>query len=304
MKNIAILGGSGFVGQYIVEQLIEYDFDVKLINRKNSQSNNNTRCKEVLIDLYSEDLFQELKGYDCVIFNIGIIREFPRKGVSFKEIHQNLAIRAIDMAKKANIKKFILMSANDVDLLRTSYERTKYQAEKYLIQSTLDWTIFRPSIIFGNPKGKMEFCTQVKRDMVSMPLPLPIFFSGFNFIKAGRFKMSPIHVKNVAEFFVNSIKLKDSNHKIYNLGGTKSYTWVEMLKTISSACGKNKYRMPVPFDFVKILGFFLDQFKWFPVTRDQLTMLQDGNTCKSSEYFLQFNIDEIPFDLNSLEYLS
>ena len=304
MEKIAILGGSGFVGQYIVEELIESNFDIKLINRKKSKLNNDTRYKEVVIDLHSEKLFQELNGYDCVIFNIGIIREFCRKGISFKKVHQDLAIHVIDMAKKANIKKFILMSANDVDLVRTSYERTKHKAEKHLIQSKLDWTIFRPSIIFGDPKGKMEFCTQVKRDMVRVTLPLPMFFSGFNFMKAGRFKMSPIHVKNVAEFFVKSIKREDSNYKIYSLGGTVSCTWAKMLKTIASACGKRKFRIPVPFSIVKIPGFFLDQFNWFPVTRDQLVMLQDGNTRESSKYFLAFNINEIPFDVNSLDYLS
>ena len=304
MQNIAILGSSGFVGQYIVDQLIESNFNIKLINRAQSKSNQSSRCKEVAIDLYSQDLCEQLKGSDCVIFNIGIIREFPSKGISFKKIHQDLAIHAVDMAKKANVEKFILMSANDIDLQRTPYEKTKYIAEQYLIKSKLDWTIFRPSIIFGNPYDKMEFCTQVKRDMVHMPLPLPIFFSGFNFMKAGTFMMSPIHVKNVAEFFVKSINLKDSKCKIYNLGGTQKYTWAEMLTIISSACRKNKYKIPVPFNFVKIACLFFDQFNWFPVTRDQLIMLEKGNTCQSEKYFSQFNINEIPFDSTSLKYLS
>ena len=304
MKKIAILGGSGFVGQYIVEKLFDSGFDVKLISRKKSHSHKDKRAKEVIVDLYSKDLLQALKGSDCVIFNIGIIREFHKKGILFKKIHQDLAIHTINMAEKANVKKFILMSANDIDLMRTPYERTKRKAEEHLIQSNLDWTIFRPSIIFGNPKGKMEFCTQVKRDMVMMPLPLPIFFSGFNFLKAGSFKMSPIHVNNVAEFFVKSINSKNSNYQIYSLGGTKNYTWIEMLKAIAFASGNRKFSIPVPFSLLKILSFFLDQFNWFPVTRDQLVMLQDGNTCESSKYFSEFNIDEIPFNQNSLSYLS
>lgn len=304
MKKIAILGGSGFVGQYIVEKLFDSGFDVNLISRKESHLHSDKRAKEEIVDLYSKDLLQALKGSDCVIFNIGIIREFHRKGISFKNIHQDLAIHAINMAEKANVKKFILMSANDVNLMRTPYERTKRKAEEYLIQSNLDWTIFRPSIIFGNPKGKMEFCTQVKRDMVMMPFPLPIFFSGLNLFKAGSFKMSPIHVDNVAEFFVKSINSKNSNYQIYNLGGTKSYTWLEMLRAITFASGNKKFSIPVPFSLLKILSFFLDQFNWFPVTRDQLVMLQDGNTCESSKYFSEFNIDEIPFNRNSLSYLS
>ena len=292
------------MGSYIVDELLKTNFNIKLINRKESQAINDDRCEEIVVDLHSEDLAMKLEGCDCVIYNIGIIREFPRKGVSFKNIHKDLAIHAVNMAEEANVRKFILMSANDVDLLRTAYERTKYSAEQYLIRSKLDWTIFRPSIIFGDPKGRMEFCTQVKRDMVNIPLPLPIFFSGFNIMEMGKFSMNPIHARNVAEFFIKSIKLEESNFNIYNLGGTKSYTWIEMLESIASMCGKKKYKIPVPFNIIKLASLFFDQYNWFPVTRDQLTMLADGNTCDSNEYFLKFNINEIPFDSNSLKYLS
>ena len=77
-----------------------------------------------------------------------------------------------------------------------------------------------------------------------------------------------------------------------------------MLRAITFASGNKKFSIPVPFSLLKILSFFLDQFNWFPVTRDQLVMLQDGNTCESSKYFSEFNIDEIPFNRNSLSYLS
>ena len=54
---------------------------------------------------------------------------------------------------------------------------------------------------------------------------------------------------------------------------------------------------------VKIIAFFLDQFKWFPITRDQLTMLVEGNICNSQKIFEEFNIKPIKFDKNSLQYL-
>ena len=139
--------------------------------------------------------------------------------------------------------------------------------------------------------------------MVKIPLPLPMFFSGVDVFSAGSIRMSPIHVRNVAQFFVGAIDKENSNQKIYELGGTTNYSWKEMVRIISEACGKVKWIMPVPVDIVKSAAFFLDQFNWFPVTRDQLTMLSDGNVCESGKYFAQYNIDEISFEVKNLDYL-
>ena len=304
MKNVVILGGSGFVGGYIVEQLIECGYSVKMINRNAIAIKDSDRCSQVIIDPNSKELYKELDGYDCVIYNIGIIREFPKKGITFENAHYDLAKHTIDMAKKAQVRKFILMTANGVERCLTAYERTKFKAEEYLKDSKLEWTIFRPSVIFGDPNGKMEFCTQVKRDMVKMPLPLPIFFSGLNMFDAGKFEMSPIHVKNVAQFFVKAIEDDTSNKKIYELGGTSSLSWRHMLSVIADACNKRKLSIPTPFLFVKFFALLFDRFSWFPVTRDQLVMLSHGNTCDSREYFSDFDINEIPFEVHNLRYLS
>ena len=304
MKSIAILGGSGFVGEYIIDELLESGYSVKMIKRNQSASHPRGGCLEVVVDLYSDLLHEQLRGCDCVIYNIGIIREFPNRGISFKDLHQDLTIHAIDMAQRAGVRKFILMTANGVERCLTNYEKTKFKAEQHLMSSALQWTIFRPSVIFGDPKEKMEFCTQVKKDMVRPPLPLPMFFSGINIFNAGLFRMSPVHVKNVAQFFVGAIDKEDSNQKIYELGGTASYSWREILQIISDACGKRKWSMPVPIGVIKLMAFFFDRFSWFPVTRDQLTMLAQGNVCESGNYYSDFNIDEITFDTTALEYLS
>ena len=222
MKSVAILGGSGFVGEYIIDELLKSGYSVKMIKRDQSASHPRGGCLEVVVDLYSDLLCEQLRGCDCVIYNIGIIREFPSKGILFKDLHQDLAVHVINMAQRAGVRKFILMTANGVERRLTDYEKTKFKSEQHLMSSAMQWTIFRPSVIFGDPKGKMEFCTQVKKDMVRIPLPLPVFFSGINIFSAGVFRMSPVHVKNIAQFFVGAIDKEDSNQKIYELGGAQA----------------------------------------------------------------------------------
>tara|TARA_B100002052_G_scaffold131750_2_gene121023 strand:+ start:7173 stop:8084 length:912 start_codon:yes stop_codon:yes gene_type:complete len=302
MKKIAIFGGTGFVGSYIINELLKTGYFIKMINRAYSD-NNHESIEELIVDLKSDLLYKELEDCDCVIYNIGIIREYPNSKIFFKDLHEDLAIHIMEMSEKAKVRKFILMSANGVERCSTNYEVTKFKAEQYLMNTKLDWTIFRPSLIFGDPKGKMEFCTQVKNDMVNTMLPLPIFFKGINIFNAGKFKMSPIHAKNVAEFFILAIDRINLKYKICNLGGSQNYTWKELLKIICSACNKRKVSILVPIFIIKLIALVLQRFSWFPVTKDQLTMLSAGNTCDSANYFSEYDIKEIKFNIKNLNYL-
>ncbi len=114
--------------------------------------------------------------------------------------------------------------------------------------------------------------------------------------------MSPIHVKNVAEFFVKSINLKACENNIFDLGGPKKFTWKEIIHQIALASGKRTWKIPVPVAPIKIAASILDRFKWFPVTQDQLTMLMEGNTV-SANYFDDFSINPRKFNLENLDYL-
>ena len=304
IKKVGILGGSGFVGRHIIQELLSNGYKVKAINRTKIKDIDNDSFSQVSIDLFSDSIYSHFEGLDCVIYNIGIIREFPYKeGVNYKNLHENLTSHIISMAEKAGVQRFLLMSANGVECQLTEYEKTKFNAEQKLIKSTLSWTIFRPSLIFGDPNGKMEFCTQLKRDIINLPFPAPNFFSSFNIMNAGSFKMSPIHVKNVSQFFVKSISKESTVSQIYELGGSRDLTWKEIIRVISKACDKKKYFIPVPIFFVKSFAFFFDRWAWFPITRDQLTMLMSGNVCDSKKHFDDFDIDEITFSLKNLNYL-
>ena len=80
-------------------------------------------------------------------------------------------------------------------------------------------------------------------------------------------------------------------------------TWREIIKTISSAIGKKKLMVPAPVFAVKTVASVLDRFSWFPVTKDQLTMLVEGNTCDSTKYFSDNEIKPLPFNIDNLSYL-
>ena len=304
--KVAIFGSTGFVGKYLLKSLINYNHEIYTLVRNGSENkiNDINHINIINGDINNKtSIEQTIMNCSTVIYNIGIIREFPSKGISYKKLHYEYAKNVIDKAKQYNVKHFILMSANGVKENGTGYQHTKYLAEEYLKKSGLNYTIFRPSLIFGPPKNDQEFCTQLRDTMINLPIPAPLFFPGLNIFQAAQFKMSPIHVENVAEFFVKSIEQKNHYMKTYALGGLKSYNWKQIIANISAALRKNKWMVPAPAIGVKMIAFLFDRFKFFPITRDQITMLLEGNTCDSKDLFQEFDIIPIDFSTQSLSYL-
>ena len=77
----------------------------------------------------------------------------------------------------------------------------------------------------------------------------------------------------------------------------------DIIKIISGAYGKNKWTIPAPALFIKLLANIFERFAWFPITKDQITMLLEGNVCNSEEIFSLLEIKPIPFNSESLSYL-
>ena len=157
---------------------------------------------------------------------------------------------------------------------------------------------------FGDPRGggRPEFCTQLKKDMLNLPIPSPNFHTGLIPMNAGKFALSPIHIKNVAEFVVKSIEMTSAKNKTYPLGG-EAYYWKDLVQTMAASYGKKKWMIPAPAFGVKMLAFFFERFAWFPITRDQVTMLVESNVCESKEYFDSFDIEPIHYNTETLSYL-
>jgi len=245
----SLIGGTGFVGSHIVERLLAAGHTPRLLVRPGSEDRvqRPDRCETVSGDVDDANAVAEcLAGADAVVFLIGILREFPRRGITFDHLQFRAAQQVIQTAREQGIRRFILMSANGVRPDGNPYQRSKYMAEETLRSSGLDWTIFRPSVIFGDPRGHMEFCTQLKRDIIDGPLPAPLFYGGLVPIGAGAFELAPVHVDDVAEAFVRALELPETIGQTFQLCGPDNLTWKQILTTIASAVGKTKLMLPAP----------------------------------------------------------
>lgn len=273
--RVAIIGGTGFVGSYIVDALLAAGHEVRVLVRAGSDAKVSQRSKVRTVrgDLSSQQALEQLlDGSDALIYNVGLLREFPRQGITFEAAQYQGVVDSVAAAQRAGISRMLLMSAIGVKDPGTAYQQTKYRAEKLALQSDLDVTVLRPSVIFGDPRGTMEFATQLHRDMVKPPIPA-IAFNGV--------RMSPVHVEDVADAFVAALTDKKTIGETLELAGPEVLEWRAMIERIAAATQRRKIILPMPIGIMRLGAMLFDWLPFFPVTRDQLTMLQEGNTAPS-----------------------
>jgi uncharacterized protein YbjT (DUF2867 family) len=305
--NVSLIGGTGFVGSHLVTRLLAEGHRPRLLVRPSGRARLAlpSACTTVSGEVGDPGALAEcVSGADAVVYLIGILREDRAHGVTFEELQLRGVERTISAARSAGVRRFLLMSANGVKPAGTPYQRTKFLAEEAVKGSGLDWTVFRPSVIFGDPQGRMEFCTQLKRDIIDSTLPAPLFFPGLLPLGAGGFELAPVAVGDVAAAFAHALSHPETVGETYTLCGPGAHTWKEILKTIAAACGRTKLMLPAPALALKAAASAFDRFRWFPITRDQITMLLESNRCDEGNGFARLGLVPAPFDAAALAYLN
>lgn len=304
--RVAVIGGTGFVGGYLTDALVAAGHEPALLVREGSESKVRHRDRVAITtgDLASPAaLISLINGCDAVIYNVGILREFPRKGITFESTQYEGVVRTVDAAIESGVRRLLLMSANGVKCPGTAYQETKSRAEDYALASGLDVTVLRPSVIFGDPRGTMEFATQLNNDMVRPPLPAVGFFSGLDRQK-GAVVMSPVHINDVSSAFVAALEDDSTIGRTISLGGPEAVTWQDMVQRIAAATGKRKIIVPMPIGLMRLGATLLDWLPFFPVTRDQLTMLEEGNVADASALRALIGREPQAFTTENLAYLA
>ncbi len=298
--KVFITGSTGFVGGHMLSSLRDAGHSIHALVRIGSEIK--LPFLEGVTVIYGDIADPEawaarLKGMDAVIHLVGIIREFPREGVTFERMHFEATRNILGAAKQNGVRRYIHMSANGVSENGVSqYQTTKRRAEKLVEKSGLSWTIFRPSVIFGDSGDKMEFTRELATIISKAPV-MPIFGDG-------AYQMEPVSVEDVAACFVNALTEPKSENRIFHLGGGTPLSYYDVVQTIGKAVGKVRTKtVNVPFWMVKPVAALMGGFKFFPVTVDQLNMLRQGNVCPEHDYKEVFGIEPKPFTYKNLGYL-
>lgn len=304
--RIAIIGGTGFVGSYLTDSLLADGHEIRMLVRPGSESkvHRSESVQQVSGDLSSAEALQVLmQGCDAAIYSVGILREEPKKNITFEAIQYDGAVKAVDAAVTAGVPRLILMSANGAKMPGTAYQETKFRAEQYAKQSGLNVSVFRPSVIFGDPRGRIEIGTQLYQDMVKPRRPAINFFTGVN-PESGSVVMSPVHINDLADAVLATLGDENAAGKTFTIGGPDVLSWKEMIAQVAIATGRTKWIVPMPVSFMYLAAAALDWLPFFPISREQLKMLAEGNTAEPADLLLLIKRPAGPFRGDNLQYLS
>jgi len=286
MKRVLVTGATGFVGNAVIHSLVRNGYTPVALVRSGSEHKLEYNAEIVHGDILDkESLVQALDGIYAVIHLVGIIREFPKKNITFENMHHVATKNIVKATVQSGIKRYIHMSANGTRQDAVSeYHITKQKAEDVVKASGLDFTIFRPSLIYGPSDSFINM-------LVSFMEKTPIF----SYFGDGSYPMQPIYVDEVAECFVRAIDNTATKGMIYPLCGKNVYTYKEVLTLVSKAIGKNHILLPVP-EFAISMGISMfGKSDWFPITRDQFIMLTEGNTCECNDATKILKVDLCDF---------
>jgi uncharacterized protein YbjT (DUF2867 family) len=295
--RVFLTGGTGFVGSAVLRRLIAAGHTVRSLVRPGSEGKLAVR-QGVEIHRGDANDSASLQGAmaDCeaVIHLIGIIREFPARGITFARLHVEATAHVLEEAKRQGIRRYLHMSANGARAGTSSgYLGSKWQAEELVRASGLDWTIFRPSLIHGAGDQFINMLAKLVRLLPVVPV-----------LGDGQYRLAPVYVRDVAEAFTRALESTAASQKTFPCCGPGTYTYDQLLDLIGQIQGRKRVRkMHQPLIVVRPAIRLFESFPFFPITGEQLSMLLDENVCDHSDWVNTFAIDPTPLPAAMAGYL-
>jgi NADH dehydrogenase len=280
--RVLVTGGTGFVGTHLINALLRRGHDVAALERRPGATRNryNRPVEAAPGDVLDRTSLEEaFQGRDAVIHLVGIIFEDGEQ--TFDRMHREAVQNVIAAARAAGVRRLLHMSAmGSFEDSPSEYGRTKAAGEKAVRASDLDWTVFRPSIVFGPGDGFVSLLANVIR---INPLFIPV-------IGPGTTRFQPVSVYDVARVFGDALERPELARRVFEVGGPATFTLNEIEREIAAAIGKG--RKPIVHVPLWWGRFVASRFEWAarkgwiaspPLTRDQLKSLSRDNAADLTE---------------------
>ena len=271
-QQIAVFGAGGFLGRHLIRELTKLDYRVKIATRNPFLKGylrplgNPGQIELIKTNIFNvEDVKQVLKNCDYAINLVGILYETRKQ--KFIQIHSHFPYLLSNLCNEIGIKNLIHVSALGVKEKHSSqYIQSKLQGEKNIKKIFKPSVILRPSLIFG-PEDKF-FNTFASYARIFPALPL---------IGGGKTKFAPIYCVDVGKAIVKALELKNTEPKIYELGGPENYSFRELIEILLGEIKKKRFLVNIPFNIAKFQSYFLQMLPNPILTMDQVELLKYDN---------------------------
>ncbi|MEX1033571.1 MAG: complex I NDUFA9 subunit family protein [Cellvibrionaceae bacterium] len=265
---VTVFGGTGFLGNRVVKQLLEAGARVRVAARHPRAADFSEWRSQVVpvqVDVRDENAVTEAVSRATAVVNA--VSLYVEKGdLGFNAIHVQGAERIARCAKRADVQRMVHVSGIGVNLDSPSpFVHARALGEKAVREVFADATIIRPSVMFARDGGFLK--------SVEMAIRLPVV----PLFGRGETRLQPVCVDDVAAAIIRLSLADDCPSGVFELGGAKVYTYREAVQTLLAHTGRKRWLLPVPFPAWRVLVAGLKILPNPPLTRDQLILMQHDN---------------------------
>ena len=270
--RILLCGASGFLGRHLCAALTAAGHE--LVRGVRVSTHATDVAIDYVHDVHVQDWLPRLSNIDVVINAVGILHEDREQ--SFDAIHRDAPIALFKACKMAGVHRVIQISAlggtAQVDF--TPYLRSKRQADAYLVQSGLDWSILRPSLIVGADGGSSVFF----RMLASLPL---IGLPG-----RGEQRVQPVHIDDVCTAVTRLLSPGTIAREITDAVGPSAMSYREMLQAYREAMHlPPPIWLPIPPRLMSGVAKIATCLPQRVISPDSLRMLEQGSVADDTAFF-------------------
>lgn len=292
---ILVTGGTGFIGQHLVRQLVTQGYEVRLLLRPSPKSPNLPTGLPVQVAVSSfndpRGLRAALKGINTVIHLAGTESLGIKSDLDGVDISGTRAITAA--AKEVGVDRFVFLSHIGADKASAfPVLKAKAIAENLIIHSGVPYTIFRTAVVYG-PND--HFTNSFSRMIDMSPYVLLIPGDGSNMLQ-------PIHIQDLAACIIASLENPEGENRVYTIGGGESLSFLTIIQTIMDRIKKHRQIIPIMPGYLRVISIWLEQNRKFPVSAYWIDYLAVDRTCALDSLSRDFNLIPARFH-QSLDYL-
>ena len=275
MQKLVVLGGTGFVGSHLVPRLAADGHHIVLLSRNREQHRALGVLPQVRVrsaDVYSDEVLrQEFAGADAVINLIGILNAQGRH--TFERAHVELTRRVVAACHASGVQRLHQMSSLKAGQGLSQYLKTRGEAEALVKASALDWTIYQPSVIFGEGDGLVSRFAALLRMMPVFPLA-----------RAGA-RMAPTFIGDVAEAIARCVGSDTLGRRSsFELYGPQVLTLGAIVRSIRDAAGLRRLIVPLPDSLGRLQAQVAGLLPGKPFSLDNFRSLRTDSVGKTDGY--------------------
>jgi NADH dehydrogenase len=286
--KILVTGGTGFVGPRIVHALRAEGRDVRALVRRPESG---AHLASLGVELVTGDVTDSASlaaaadGCTHVIHLVAILKGKPD---DFERVMTRGTQNVIAAAKGAGIERFVLMSALGTTVATKDvvpYFGAKFAMEHDTVASGLEYTIVRPSFVFGRGGALATFMKQVRYSPV------------VSVIGSGKGRIQPIWIDDVAEHFARALDTPAAANKTFEIGGPDIVTWDELYRTIARVLGKRRVLAHIPAGLASAGARATQWLPNAPLSADQVAMIEAGdNIVTNADAVHTFQLPLVPLE--------